>query len=71
MRIAVTYENGNVFQHFVHTEHFKLYDVKDGRIIGEQVVDTNGSSHDALAGFLQKAWCIINITSKQFCRINI
>ena len=45
MRIAVTYENGQIFQHFGHSEHFKLYDVEDGRIVAEQVVDTNGSGH--------------------------
>ena len=55
MRIAVTYENGEVFQHFGHTEQFKLYDVEDGKIIREQIVDTNGSGHGALAGFLQAA----------------
>ncbi len=55
MRIAVTYENGEVFQHFGHTEQFKLYDVEDGKITGEQIVDTNGSGHGALAGFLQAA----------------
>lgn len=55
MRIAVTYENGEVFQHFGRSEQFKLYDVEDGRIIGEQVIDTNGSGHGALAGFLQAA----------------
>jgi len=53
MRIAVTYENGEIFQHFGHTEYFKLYDVEEGRIVGEQVVDTNGSGHGALAGFLK------------------
>ena len=53
MRIAVTYENGEVFQHFGHTEQFKLYDAEDGKIVSEQVVDTNGSGHGALAGFLQ------------------
>ena len=53
MRIAVTYENGEVFQHFGHSEQFKLYDVENGIIVGEQVVDTNGSGHGALAGFLQ------------------
>ncbi len=53
MRIAVTYENGEVFQHFGHTEQFKLYDMEEGRIVNEQVVDTNGSGHGALAGFLQ------------------
>ena len=55
MRIAVTYENGEVFQHFGHTEQFKLYDVTDGSITAEQIVDTNGSGHGALAGFLQAA----------------
>ena len=55
MRIAVTYENGEIFQHFGHSEQFKLYDVEAGNIIGEQVVDTNGSGHGALAGFLQAA----------------
>ena len=55
MKIAVAYENGEVFQHFGHTEQFKLYDVENGRIIGEQIVDTNGSGHGALAGFLQTA----------------
>ena len=53
MRIAVTYENGEIFQHFGHTEQFKLYDVAEGRIVNEQIVPTNGSGHGALAGFLQ------------------
>lgn len=52
MRIAVTYENGEIFQHFGHTEQFKLYDVQDGVITAAQVVDTNGSGHGALAGIL-------------------
>ena len=55
MRIAVTYENGEIFQHFGHSEQFKLYDPENGKITGEQVVDTNGSGHGALAGFLQAA----------------
>jgi len=53
MRIAVTYENGQIFQHFGKTEQFKLYDVEDGKIVNEQVVDTNGAGHGALAGFLR------------------
>ncbi len=52
MRIAVTYENGNIFQHFGHTEQFKVYDVKDGKIIDTNVISTNGSGHGALAGVL-------------------
>ena len=54
MRIAVTYENGQIFQHFGHTEQFKIYDVADGQIVREAVVDTNGSGHGALAGFLMQ-----------------
>ena len=53
MRIAVTFENGKIFKHFGHTEQFKLFDVEDGKIVNEQVVNTNGSGHGALAGFLQ------------------
>ena len=52
MKIAVTYENGQIFQHFGHTEQFKIYDVQDGRIKNSEVVKTNGSGHGALAGML-------------------
>lgn len=53
MKIAVTYEDGQVFQHFGHTEAFKFYDVAEGKIAASQVVGTNGSGHGALAGFLK------------------
>ena len=52
MRIAVTYENGNVFQHFGHTETFKVYEVEDGKIVGSSIVGSNGTGHGALAGLL-------------------
>ena len=52
MRIAVTYENGQIFQHFGHTAAFKVYDVQDGAITASEVVSTNGSGHGALAGVL-------------------
>ena len=51
MRIAVTYENGNIFQHFGHTEQFKVYDVEGGNIKDSQIVSSVGSGHGALAGF--------------------
>ena len=54
MKIAVTYENGQIFQHFGHTAQFKLYEVEDGKVVREAVVDTNGSGHGALAGFLRQ-----------------
>lgn len=53
MRIAVTYDDGNVFQHFGHTEQFKIYDTEAGRVVKEKTADTNGSGHGALAGFLK------------------
>ena len=52
MRIAVTYENGEIFQHFGHTEQFKVYDIEDGKVKQSRVVDTNGQGHGALADVL-------------------
>lgn len=52
MKIAVTFENGEIFQHFGHTEQFKIYEVEDGKVVSAFVVDTNGSGHGALSGFL-------------------
>lgn len=53
MKVAVTYAEGQVFQHFGHTEHFKVYTVEDGQVTASEVVATNGSGHGALAGFLE------------------
>ena len=52
MRIAVTYENGEIFQHFGHTETFKIYEVQDGHVVSSQVIASNGSGHSALANLL-------------------
>lgn len=54
MKIAVTYEDDQIFQHFGHTAQFKLYEVADGKIGHTEVVNTNGSGHGALAGFLMQ-----------------
>ncbi|MBM6870633.1 NifB/NifX family molybdenum-iron cluster-binding protein [Pseudoflavonifractor phocaeensis] len=54
MKIAVTYENGQVFQHFGHCGQFKLYEVAEGKVISARVADAGGSGHGALAGFLQR-----------------
>ncbi len=54
MRIAVTYENGEVFQHFGHTETFKVYEVKDGKVISSELIGSDGSGHEALAGLLKE-----------------
>jgi FKBP-type peptidyl-prolyl cis-trans isomerase 2/predicted Fe-Mo cluster-binding NifX family protein len=52
MRIAATYENGHIFQHFGRTEQFKVYDVQEGRIIASEIIGSNGIGHGALAGLL-------------------
>jgi len=52
MKIAVPFENGEVFQHFGHTETFKLYEVENGQVISNETIAAGGSGHDALAGFL-------------------
>ena len=52
MRIAVTYENGEVFQHFGHTETFKVYEVENGQIVKSEILGSNGSGHGALATLL-------------------
>ena len=52
MKIAVTHENGQIFQHFGHTAEFKVYEVEDGKIVSSKVMDTNGQGHGALAGLL-------------------
>ena len=53
MKIAVTHENGQIFQHFGHTEQFKVYTVENGKVTDTIVVDTNGQGHGALAGLLK------------------
>lgn len=52
--IAVTYENGRVFQHFGHSQQFKIYETDGTVVVSCRVVDTNGSGHGALAGFLKE-----------------
>ena len=52
MKIAVTYDNGTVFQHFGRTESFKVYEVEDEKIVSSEVIASNGVGHGALAGLL-------------------
>ena len=52
MKIAVTYDNGNIFQHFGRTDFFKVYQVEDDQIVSSEVIGSNGVGHGALAGLL-------------------
>ena len=53
MKIAVTYQNGQIFQHFGHCEAFKFYNVEDNAVVSSEIVSAVGSGHGALAGFLK------------------
>ncbi|MDO4977492.1 MAG: FKBP-type peptidyl-prolyl cis-trans isomerase [Eubacteriales bacterium] len=53
MKIAVTYDDGNIFQHFGKSEAFKVYEVEDNKVISSEVVDSEGQGHGALAGLLE------------------
>ena len=55
MRVAVTYDNGNVFGHFGRTEQFKVYDIEDGKVVNSQILGTDGEGCGALAGILNIA----------------
>lgn len=52
MKIAIPYENGNIYQHFGHTAQFKLYTLENGKVVSSEVIDTGASGHGALAGLL-------------------
>ena len=54
MKVAVCFENGEVFQHFGHTEQFKVYLIENGKIISSEIIGTNGTGHEALADFLKE-----------------
>lgn len=54
MKIAVPYENGEIFQHFGKTENFKIYDVEEGKVASSEIISTSGKGHEALAMFLKE-----------------
>ena len=52
MKIAVTTENEQVFQHFGQCQVFTVYSIEDGKIQSKDLLDASGSGHSALAGLL-------------------
>ena len=53
MKLAITYDNGQVFQHFGKTQQFKIYDIQEGKVGPSLVTGTGGQGHGALAGLLR------------------
>lgn len=54
MKLAVTYDNGQIFQHFGHTETFKVYTIENNTIQESHVISSNGAGHGALATLLHE-----------------
>ncbi|MBQ4288337.1 MAG: NifB/NifX family molybdenum-iron cluster-binding protein [Clostridia bacterium] len=53
MKIAVTFNDGEIFQHFGRTESFKIYETENGAVTGSCVIGTDGIGHEDLIGFLK------------------
>lgn len=53
MKVAVTYDNGQIFQHFGHTQQLKIYTVLDGKLVADVIIDTGENGHGAMAGLLK------------------
>ena len=53
MKIAVTYENGLVFEHFGKTRQFKVYEIVEGNIINVQLLNAGEYGHESLATLLK------------------
>lgn len=54
VKIAVTYDNGQIFQHFGHTEEFKVYviDADEKKVVDSFIMGNQGQGHESLAGLL-------------------
>ena len=52
MRVALPYDNGNIFAHFGKAESFVLYDI-NGASYTSSIISTEGHSHHELAPFLK------------------
>lgn len=52
MILAIPYDDGQIFQHFGHTEYFRLYEIREGYVVNAETVPTNCSGHGALPQFL-------------------
>lgn len=54
MKLAVTFDNNQeIFQHFGHTEQFKIYEIENNEIISSRVLSSDGEGHSALAQMLE------------------
>lgn len=52
MKIATTYNNGSIEQHFGQTQEFKIYTIENGQITNAEVKSTQGFAHGTLVNLL-------------------
>lgn len=55
MKIAVTTQGNQVFQHFGKCSTFTVFTVENGKIQSKKLLDAQGSGHAALGGFLKES----------------
>jgi predicted Fe-Mo cluster-binding NifX family protein len=55
MKIAITCENNQVFQHFGHTPGFAVFEIEDGKVVSQKELSSGGTGHGALATLLAEA----------------
>lgn len=53
MKIAIPYNEGNVFEHFGRTKSFKVYDLQNGVIENTVFINADGSGHSELISMLK------------------
>lgn len=54
MKVAVTHEQGKIFEHFGRTQEFEIFNVEKGEIIESNIIGAPAEGHGAIVGFLNK-----------------
>lgn len=55
MKIALTTQDDQIFEHFGKCTTFTVFEVENGKIQGKTLIDAIGHGHAELAGFLKGA----------------
>lgn len=64
MRIAVPYEEGNIYFNLGHTKQIKVYEIEEGKVIGTAIADVSGTGHDVITEYLKELEIDIVICDK-------
>ncbi|MDD5936306.1 MAG: NifB/NifX family molybdenum-iron cluster-binding protein [Clostridiales bacterium] len=64
MRVAVSYDNGNIFNHVGDAKEFKIYDIEDGKIVSTEVLKSSGSGRAMVVDFVSTHFCDVLICNE-------